>query len=106
MNNKKTAKQLSMYYRDMHRKGVEELPLDNIIVEGCKIKKTGTEIDTDGKIEVECITYDCTYKKVTYPFSACCNQELLEFVESIVDKKSMWRDIYLEAYQKGDLSYD
>ena len=100
MTNKKTTRQLSNYYRDMHRKGVEELPLDNITVEGCKIKKTGKSRDTSEEIVINCIDYNCTYEGTTYPFSASCNQELLEFVELLVEDDDC-KNIFKMIDKKG-----
>ena len=83
MKTDKSIEELINHYRDLFRKGVEEMPIDNLVVESCKIKKTGTE-ELDS---IKSTTYNCTVKGVTYPIATFCNQELLEFAQCLLDQK-------------------
>ena len=95
MKSEKTAKELFKYFRDLSKKGVEEVPLDNITVDGCVIKKVGITYDTDGKKRIPCNEYELTVEGRQYPYSASCNEELLDFVMSITDKDNDWKNIYI-----------
>ena len=100
MTNKKKIKQLIKHYRDLYKNGVKELPVDNLVVSDCIIKKTGKSRDESEEIVVDCIDYNCTHEGITYPFSATCNQELLEFVESLVADDD-YKNIYKMVDKEG-----
>jgi hypothetical protein len=85
MKSKQTVRELIDYYRDMARKGLEEIPIQKLTVQGCEIINTNekeTE-DFDGH-EITYTFYVCIYKGYRYEINAYANVDLLEFVESIL----------------------
>ena len=81
MINNKSVEELKNYYHELFKKGVEEMPLDNITVSGVKIEKKGKNEDMYSEGD---INYNCTYEGKIYPYSSSCNQDLLEFVQCIL----------------------
>ena len=86
MKKKQTVRELIDYYRDMARKGLEEVPIQKLTIEGCEIINTNKkETEHFDEHEITYTFYKCIYKGYKYEINAYANQDLLEFVESLVN---------------------
>tara|TARA_B100000029_G_scaffold113593_3_gene105919 strand:+ start:2862 stop:3089 length:228 start_codon:yes stop_codon:yes gene_type:complete len=72
--------ELINYYNNLYQKGIEEFPISNAIINKCAIKRIGKQ-NSDGEYK-----YHCIFKGTIYSTVASCNQELLEFVQMIIDE--------------------
>ena len=85
MKSKQTVRELIDYYRDMARKGLEEIPIQKLTVQGCEIINTNEkETENFNGHEITYTFYACIYKGYRYEINAYANVDLLEFVESIL----------------------
>jgi hypothetical protein len=85
MKSKQTVRELIDYYRDMERKGLEEIPIQKLTVQGCEIINTNEkETEYFNGHEITYTFYACIYKGYRYEINAYANVDLLEFVESIL----------------------
>ena len=85
MKSKQTVRELIDYYRDMARKGLEEIPIQKLTVQGCEIINTNEKETEDfNGHEITYTFHACIYKGYRYEINAYANVDLLEFVESLV----------------------
>ena len=82
---KQTVKKLIKYYRDMSQKGLEEIPIQKLTIEGCEIINTNEKATEDfNGHEITYTFYACIYEGYRYEINAYANLDLLEFVQSLV----------------------